>query len=100
MQALMYSMLLIYSHICASHKSRLKDTTFFADISLAIELQQGYYSIEEDGGFVQVCVEVESGDISGRSISINYTTVGGSAQGRILTVLKHFQQMPDDKSLL
>ena len=64
-------------------KSRLRDT-IFADIPLAIGLQQGYYSTEEGGSFVQVCVEVESGDISGRSISIDYTTVDGSAQGTIL----------------
>lgn len=61
-------------------KATLTDT-IFADIPLAIGLQQGYYSTEEGDGFVQVCVEVESGDISGRSISIDYTTADGSAQG-------------------
>jgi hypothetical protein len=51
-----------------------------ADVPLTIGLQQGYYSVREDGSTIQVCVEIESGYIAGRSISLNYTTLEGSAQ--------------------
>ena len=54
---------------------------FYADVPVTIGLQGGYYSISEDSGSVQICVEVVSGDTAGRSLSINYTTVDGSARG-------------------
>ena len=48
---------------------------------ITIGLQKGYYSVSEDIGLLQVCVEVESGDIAGKSILLNYTTIDGSAKG-------------------
>ena len=54
---------------------------FYADIPVTIGLQEGFYSTSEDSGSVQICVEVVSGDTAGRSLSINYTTVDGSARG-------------------
>ncbi|CAI8052156.1 hypothetical protein GBAR_LOCUS28548, partial [Geodia barretti] len=49
------------------------------DIQLTIGLEKGFYSTGEDSGDLEVCVEVKSGDIAGRSISIEYTTLDGSA---------------------
>ena len=52
-----------------------------ADIPVKIGLEKGFYSIGEDSGEVEVCVELKSGDIAGRSISIDYETLDGSADG-------------------
>ena len=52
------------------------------DTSVTIGLQQSYYSVREDGGFLQVCVEILSGDTEGRTISLDYTTVDGTAEGK------------------
>ena len=57
----------------------------FTDIPLNLGLQQGYYSVREDGSTIQVCVEIESGYIASRSISLNYTTLEGSARGTYVT---------------
>ena len=50
-------------------------------VPLTIGLQQGYYSTLESNDLLQVCVEVTSGAIAGRNISLNYTTIDGSAEG-------------------
>ena len=55
--------------------------SIYVDIPVTVGLQQGYYSTSEDSGSIEICVEVESGDTSGRSLSLNYTTVDGSARG-------------------
>ena len=36
---------------------------------------------------IQVCVEVVSGNVAGRSISVNYTTIDGAAQGTYLELI-------------
>ena len=46
-----------------------------------VELEKGFYSTDEDSGELEVCVDVKSGDIAGRSVSIDYTTLDGSADG-------------------
>lgn len=51
------------------------------DLPVSVGLQKGYYSVREDGGPVQVCVEVTSGDLTGRNISFIYATFDGSAKG-------------------
>lgn len=56
--------------------SKQVDTTS----QVSIGLQQSYYSTAESGS-IQVCVDVLSGDITGRSVSLNYTTLDGSAEG-------------------
>ena len=48
---------------------------------MTIGLEQGFYSVEEDSGTVEVCADIKGGDIAGRSISIQYTTLEGSANG-------------------
>ena len=50
---------------------------------MTIGLEQGFYSTGEDSGELEICVEVESGDIAGRTITINYDTLDGSATGTI-----------------
>ena len=55
---------------------------------MIIGLQNSYYSVREDGGLLQVCVEVLSGDINGRTISLNYTTIDGSAEGCLVLRVK------------
>lgn len=59
----------------------------YVDVPVTIGLQQGYYSTSEDSGSVQICVEVVSGDISGRNLSLDYTTVSGSARGKLVYTL-------------
>ena len=66
--------------ITCIHEIYIIDT----DTPVTIGLQQGYYSILEGSKLVQVCVQVVSGEIAGRSISIEYTTLNGSADGIIL----------------
>ena len=56
---------------------------FSSDIPVTIGLEQGFYSTGEDSGELEICVEVESGDIAGRTITINYNTLDGSATGMI-----------------
>ena len=48
---------------------------------MTIGLEQGFYSVEEDSGTVEVCADIKGGDIAGRSISIQYTTLEGSTNG-------------------
>ena len=50
---------------------------------MTIGLQNSYYSAREDGGLLQVCVEVLSGSTDGRTISLGYTTIDGSAEGSV-----------------
>lgn len=57
---------------------------YILDIPVSIGLQKGYYSAREDSGSIQICVEVTSGDITGRNISFNFTTADGSAKGSFL----------------
>jgi len=46
-----------------------------------IGLQQTVYSVHETDGYQVVCAEVQSGDIAGRAIKINYSTTSGTALG-------------------
>lgn len=43
-------------------------------------------SVSESGGTVQVCVELQSGAISGRTFVVGYTTTSGTACELIHTV--------------
>ena len=54
---------------------------------MTVGLEKGYYSVGEDDGDVEVCVEVESGDVAGRTIVINYSTLDGSANGSFYLIL-------------
>ena len=49
--------------------------------SLTIGLQRTFYSITEGQESVEICAVVISGDISGGSNEIEYTTVDGLAKG-------------------
>ena len=51
------------------------------DLSVTIGLQKRYYSVREDSGSLQVCMEILSGDIGEITISINYSTIDGTAEG-------------------
>ena len=48
---------------------------------MTVGLQQTSYTVTEDNTIVLVCTEVESGSIAGRTITIDYETTSGSAQG-------------------
>ena len=48
---------------------------------MTIGLQKSYYSSGEDGGSLSVCVEVLSGELSGQTASVSYTTADGTATG-------------------
>ncbi|CAI8052157.1 hypothetical protein GBAR_LOCUS28549, partial [Geodia barretti] len=54
------------------------------DNTVTLGLQRSYYSPEEDSGSLQVCVEVVSGEVSGRTITLSYETIDGTATGRWL----------------
>ena len=50
--------------------------------TVTVGLTQGFFSASEDSGFVQICVGVLSGDISGmNTISLDYRTIDGTAEG-------------------
>ena len=47
-----------------------------------IGLQQTMYSVHETDGYQVVCAEIQSGDIAGQTIEINYSTTSGTALGK------------------
>lgn len=49
---------------------------------VTIGLQQSFYSTVEGQGPVDVCMEVLSGDITGSSFTISYSTSDGLAEGK------------------
>ena len=50
-------------------------------LAVTVGLQQSYYPTVEGQGSVEVCLEVLSGDITGNSFVINYSTTDGLAKG-------------------
>ena len=52
-----------------------------ADAPITVGLQRSYYSAEENSGQLQVCVEIVSGEVDGRAISLSYETINGLAVG-------------------
>ena len=50
---------------------------------VTIGLSQTVYSVVEGEGGAVVCTSVLSGDIAGRTFSINYQTEDGDAQGKL-----------------
>ena len=52
------------------------------DDTVTLGLQRSYYSSEEDIGSLQICVEVSSGELAGRTISLSYSTIDGIATGK------------------
>ena len=50
-------------------------------VTVHIGLEQLYYSTVEGQGSVEVCIVVLSGDITGSSFMISYTTIDGLAEG-------------------
>ena len=63
---------LLYHNVCS----------FLVSTAVTIGLQQSYYSTMEDQGPVEICIMVLSGEITGMSYIINYTTTAGLAEGR------------------
>ena len=55
-----------------------------------IGLQQTMYSVLETNGYQVVCAEVQSGDIAGQTIELNYSTTSGTALGILLACGKLF----------
>ena len=55
-----------------------------AATDVMIGLQQTTYSVTEDESVVFVCTRVISGSTAGRTITIDYQTVDGDAQGRVI----------------
>ena len=60
---------------------------FVVLVTVTIGLQQMYYSAVEGVGSVDVCIAVLSGNITGSSFMISYTTIDGLAEG-IYTMVK------------
>ena len=58
-----------------------------SDTLVKIGLQQTSYAVTESNSIVLVCTAVESGSIAGRTITIDYQTVNGDAQGILLLVI-------------
>ena len=63
-------------------------TVASVSVPLDIGLQRTFYPITEGQGSVEICTVVISGDISGSSIEIEYTTVNGIAKGDMTFVLE------------
>ena len=51
------------------------------DTAVTVGLESGYYSVIENDGVVQVCLGVISGVLNGRTVSLDYLTINGSAKG-------------------
>ena len=64
---------------------------------MTVGLQHSYYSSEEDSGLLQVCVEVLSGQLDGRTVSLSYSSIDGTAAGNktsyVLLDQSLFQQL-------
>ena len=56
-------------------------TCFIAPPTVTIGLQQSYYLTVEGQGPVEVCIVVLSGDITGNSFIVSYSTASGLAEG-------------------
>ena len=55
----------------------------FPVTEVVIGLQQATYSVAENDSFAFVCTSVVSGSTAGRTITIDYQTADGNAQGKI-----------------
>ena len=62
------------------------DKMFLVSTAVTIGLQQSYYSTVEGQGPVDVCIMVLSGDITGMSYMISYSTTGGLAEGSCMYI--------------
>ena len=59
--------------------------SFFLILGLTIGTEQSFYSIREDEGSLEVCVDVLLGSIpSSETYSISYTTLNSVAEGESL----------------
>ena len=62
-------------------------TAASTSVPLDIGLQHTFFSTTEGQGSVELCTVVISGNISGSSIEIEYTTVDGLARGAMLSYI-------------
>ena len=60
---------------------------------MTIGLQQTEYKVTEDQTIVLVCTAVKSGSISGRTVTIDYQTLNGGAQGTVFYSLHVYTVM-------
>ena len=51
------------------------------DAPITVGLQNSYYSADESSGDLEVCVEITSGEVDGRTITLSYETINGLAIG-------------------
>ena len=59
---------------------------------VTIGLQQTSYTVTEDQTIVLICTAVEAGSIAGRTITIDYQTVNGDAQGNIMMTVHRYNR--------
>ena len=64
-----------------SQQSNFSFLIYNVDAPITVGLQSSYYSADEDSGDLEVCVEIISGEVDGRTISLSYETIDGSAVG-------------------
>ena len=55
-----------------------------AETALRVGLEETAYTVDEVDGFQLVCIDVLSGDVDGREITLNYFTRSGSASTFLL----------------
>lgn len=66
----------VFQHFCI--------TICLVSTAVTIGLQQSYYFTMEDQGPVEICIMVLSGDITGKSYIISYSTIAVLAEGNVL----------------
>lgn len=65
----------------------MNHNNFIVLVTVKIGLEQLYYSTVEGQGSVDVCISVLSGNITGSSFMISYTTIDGLAEGMYIRSL-------------
>lgn len=59
----------------------IRTSYIFAATLVTIGIQHTAYTVTEGNNIILLCTAVEAGSIAGRTITIEYETVDGSAQG-------------------
>ena len=73
----------IYSSLHLFYKKSSMHFKYYTATQVTVGLQQTSYTVTEDHTLLLVCTTVESGSIAGRTITIDYQTADGDAQGNI-----------------
>ena len=75
-------MLLHYCILCCFNSAVYANTLLTGvNTVVTVGLQESYYAVTESSDYLEVCVEIISGEIGGESILLHYESIDGSAIG-------------------